>query len=89
MPSKLAKCLIQYIAFAFANAIVKMKPKNARFECEAEFSVFGLCFIFCATVVIPLGTEIDVFEVYFSFILFLFFLKEMKHIIYRFFFFFQ
>ena len=62
--SRLARALISYIAFSFANAIVKMKPKNARFEVEAEFTVFGMCFIFCATVVIPLGTKPDAFEVW-------------------------
>lgn len=62
MPSKLARNLIAYLTFAFANAIVKLKPRNARFEAEAEVSVFNMCFIFCATIVIPLGTSIDAFE---------------------------
>ena len=40
LPSRLAKNLVQYIAFAFANALVKMKPRDARF-------LFFLCVYLC------------------------------------------
>ena len=63
LTSKIARNLIAYIAFSAADALVRLQPKSAHFECEAEITVLNLCFIFIIAVVIPFGSPPDLFEV--------------------------